>query len=379
MPTESALSRTLAPIDVPLRQIYLDPNNPRFTYTESPMTSDADIPNQSVQDRVLDNLRQNFDLDSLRMSMEANGFLPIDRVVVRRLSDTTYVVLEGNRRIAAAKTVAALEGKSTDVDPSVFESLSSIACLLYTGQDDDAAWIFQGIRHIQGILDWSPYHKARLLVDQMQDEDLTLTEVGKRFGLTPHGAGQWVRGYNAFKQAREESDYINEIEHRSYTYFQELFSRSSSSLRDWLGWNDTAYRFEDLINLNEFVSWIYPRPGDDDDDESKGERGDWDKRLIRNRDDIRRIAALRVGDPALFHQFRQHRDLPRATQELVRRQVEIEEEKKDVAEVLFAAIERATSELDKIPHKIVSDPNQKARLEELLERLVAVATPLMKT
>ena len=31
-----------------------------------------------------------------------------------------------------------------------------------------------------------------------------MSEVGKRFGLTPYGAGQWVRGYYAFKQAKEE-------------------------------------------------------------------------------------------------------------------------------------------------------------------------------
>ena len=89
----------------------------------------------------------------------------------------------------------------------------------------------------------------------MEDENLSLTEVGKKFGLTAYGAGQWVRGYYAFIQAAEESDYTQEIDERAYPYLQEIFSRSNPVFKDWLQWNDTEYKFEDNLKFNEFLSW----------------------------------------------------------------------------------------------------------------------------
>ena len=135
-----------------------------------------------------------------------------------------------------------------------------IPCLEYVGAEADAAWIFQGLRHITGISEWSAYNKARLLVEQMEDEELNLTEAGRRFGLSPFGAGQWVRGYYAFKQAREESDYIHEVDEQAYPYFQELFSRSSAPVREWMEWKESEYKFANSLNFNEFVGWLYPRP-----------------------------------------------------------------------------------------------------------------------
>ncbi len=93
----------------------------------------------------------------------------------------------------------------------------------------------------------------------MEQEHLGLTAAGKRFGLSAFGAGQWVRGYYAFKQAREESDYVHEVDERAYPYFQELFGRSSSPVREWLGWNEDGYKFKNPLNFNEFVGWLYRR------------------------------------------------------------------------------------------------------------------------
>lgn len=53
--------------------------------------------------------------------------------------------------------------------------------------------------------------------------------------MTAYGAGQWVRGYYAFIQAAEESDYTQEIDERAYPYLQEIFSRSNPVLK--IGYN----------------------------------------------------------------------------------------------------------------------------------------------
>ena len=41
-------------------------------------------------------------------NIQINGFLPIDRVIVKKFAENKYVVLEGNRRICAAKNIMEL-------------------------------------------------------------------------------------------------------------------------------------------------------------------------------------------------------------------------------------------------------------------------------
>src|SRR5271165_2984542 len=224
--------------DLPLESIFLDPNNPRFVGPNWQRIEDDQIDSESVQEKARRLLIAEYGVDKLRMNMEVNGYLPIDRVIVRKFKDSKFVVLEGNRRICAAMMLTAIGTDGMQVADEVLSSAKSIPCLEYVGTETDAAWIFQGLRHITGISEWSAYNKAKLLVEQMEQEGLNLTEAGKRFGLTAFGAGQWVRGYYAFKQAREESDYIREVDERAYPYFQELFSRSSAPVREWMGWEE---------------------------------------------------------------------------------------------------------------------------------------------
>lgn len=191
---------------LPLSAIFLDPNNPRFVGSEWQYVPDSSI--EAAQEAIRLRLVADFDVDKLRMNMEVNGYLPIDRVIVRQFHPGKYVILEGNRRICAAKMITSVGLDGIDVSEAVLTSLADIPCLEYVGTEQDASWIFQGLRHITGITEWSAFNKAKLLVEQMEEEQVSLTDAGRRFGLTRFGAGQWVRGYYAFKQAKEESDYV---------------------------------------------------------------------------------------------------------------------------------------------------------------------------
>src|SRR5579883_3051833 len=189
--SELPLFDELVSMEIPLDRLFLDPNNPRFAEFEQAYVEDAEI--EAAQDRVYERLLNKYDIGKLRMNMEVNGYLPIDRVIVREFEPDKYVLLEGNRRIAAAKNLTKSAAKRADISKPVQATLSRIPCLLYTGSDKNAAWIFQGLRHITGVFEWSAFNKAKLLFDQMEEENINLTDVGKRFGLTSHGAGQWVR------------------------------------------------------------------------------------------------------------------------------------------------------------------------------------------
>ncbi|MGE5491526.1 MAG: hypothetical protein ACM31P_09620 [Actinomycetota bacterium] len=363
-----ALTNQLSPVDVALEQLYLDPNNPRFVDSEWQLVPEDRIADTDVQEKISKLMMERHSVGRLLMNMEVNGFLPIDRVIVREFAEGKYVVLEGNRRICAAKTISSYGNDTTKVSDEVKNSIQTISVLRYTGGDVNAAWIFQGLRHISGIEDWSAFNKAKLLVEQMEEDDLTLTEVGRRFGLTAFGAGQWVRGYYAFKQAREESEYISEVNEQSYPYFQELFSRSSAEVREWLEWNEEEKRFKNPINFNEFVGWLYPRQTDEEG-EATG-RGNWDARKIARRDDIRDIAQLIREEPELFQQFRNNGQLEQAYSQALTRKFEREaREKSDPVREVFEQIRGCTKSLENLPLRVVKTPALKEELDQLIDAL----------
>lgn len=366
--------------DIELEKIYLDPNNPRFISMDWEHVPDSMLNDEKIQKTVRNKLETEFNVDRLAMNMEINGYLPIDRVVLREVDENTFVVLEGNRRICAAKL---LKQKGTDTPGSIaseiMESIQKIPCLVYTGTNTEAAWIFQGLRHIMGIHEWSAFNKARLIVTLMEEEGLNLTEVGKRFGLTAFGAGQWVRGYYAFKQTKERSDFTKEVDERAYPYLQELFSRSNSPIRDWMKWNESEKKFDDELNFNEFLSWLYPR-NYEEADESVDQTtilGDWKNRKLFRSDDIRNISFLIAKSTKEFELFRAEGDLEKAYTIAIQKQYE-EEAKKlaDPTNDLFDSLDLAIKNLENAPYKILRNGIQRDKLFERLSRIETIYADL---
>ncbi|WP_313214272.1 hypothetical protein [Soonwooa sp.] len=368
--------------DINIDNIFLDPNNPRFVSMNWDHISDELITDEKIQKKVIRKLSDEFSIDRLMMNMEINGFLPIDRVVLRPINGDpdNFVVLEGNRRICAAKTlIENAKENSGSIDPEILDSLSTIPALVYTGSNTEASWIFQGLRHIMGIQEWSAFNKAKLIVTLMEEEDLTLTEVGKRFGLTAFGAGQWVRGFYAFKQVKENSDFTKEADEKLYSFMQELFSRSNSAVREWLKWNETSKQFEDELNFNEFLSWLYPRDYENADESVNIETllGDWKNRKLLRSDDIRTISYLISKSPREFEYFRSEKNLEKAYTIAIQKQYEEEAKKHlDPSSELYESLDFAIKNLENIPYKIIKDSGQRDILFAKLDKLEQLISEL---
>lgn len=367
----TAIINELTDMEIPLENIYLDPNNPRFVDTKWINIPDEAVMGAEIQESTRRRLIEKFGIEKLRMNMEVNGYLPIDRVIVRKLGGDQYVVLEGNRRICAAKLISMVALDGSDIPEDVIGSLKLIPCLLYSGTDTNASWIFQGLRHITHLIDWSAYNKAKLLVEQMEEGNLSLAGVGKRFGLTPYGAGQWVRGYYAFKQAREESDFVLEVDERSYPYFQELFGRSSMQVREWIEWDDSEYKFKNLMNLNEFVSWLYPKQVDEETEEAKEDiQGDWEQRWLSRRDDIRQVSFLIREAPDIFQEFRTMGELERLYSVAIARKYEKQAKaQSDPIQDAFDLLSQCVKALENIPLKVTREDSLRTQLYQVFDEL----------
>ena len=90
---------------VPLESLLLDPNNFRFTAPGTvALVAEARIAEEKVQAAALERVKAD-GVSELKLSIAENGFVPVERIVVRALDgdEGGYVVVEGNRRTAALK------------------------------------------------------------------------------------------------------------------------------------------------------------------------------------------------------------------------------------------------------------------------------------
>ena len=254
---------------LPIASIFLDPNNPRF-WTDQ---AGREVPDRRVpEDRIQETARgrinaPKFGIDDLYNSILRNGFLPLDRIVVRPLDgvENQYVIVEGNRRFAALSRlrqnirdgVIAEEGIDEDYLDKIIEDTGDLEVLVYEGEGgNDISWMLQGIRHISGIKDWSPAQRARLVAAQIDDNGLGFRAAGQRFGLSAQMVGRLYRAFKGLQQMRDDDEFGDKAKNDYYTLFEEAYR--SATVRAWLGWNEDEHRFTDSTNLKRFYAWITP-------------------------------------------------------------------------------------------------------------------------
>src|SRR5207249_10421336 len=176
------LSEFLEPKRIALDDLFLDPNNPRFTTEGERRVTEDKVKDAAIQEQAFDKISKE-GVEDLRNSILRNGFLQTDRIVVRPLQMGGYLTLEGNRRLAALFMLKqAHEQGDESVSDAFFDSISTVEVLVYTGSEEEAAWIFQGVRHLSGIRDWPAFKKAKVLYEKMLKGGIELlSEVGSYF------------------------------------------------------------------------------------------------------------------------------------------------------------------------------------------------------
>jgi hypothetical protein len=290
---------------LPVGQIFLDPNNPRF-WTEQNV---KEVPDRRVpDDRVQSDTRARIDkhgIEDLYNSILRNGFLLLDRIVVRPIEGhpDRYVLVEGNRRFRALTKLrddiqsgtVAEEGVDEDYLERLLTSTNSLEVLVFRGAGThDISWMLQGIRHISGIRPWEPAQRARLVAEQVDQEGHGFRSVGQQFGLSPQAVGRLYRTYKALQQMRADDEFSAKARNDYFSLFEEAYR--NSTLREWLGWNEEERRFMNTDRLKRFYAWISP------DDEHPDKR-----RRLHDPKQIKELAYLIENEHStLLGEFERH-------------------------------------------------------------------------
>lgn len=151
--------------EVDVDDLHFDASNPRFAPPSGAKLTEDQI--QSTLEK-----EPHIALELVDSFLE-NGFIDYEPLVVRRRKKGGgYLVVEGNRRLAAIRHIRAnigkYAGKSTKLD-----DLERIPVLIFpdSAQDQKLQRIYLGVRHLFGFKDWPPDSKAHFLDAMIKNGD----------------------------------------------------------------------------------------------------------------------------------------------------------------------------------------------------------------
>ncbi|PTT57434.1 MULTISPECIES: ParB/RepB/Spo0J family partition protein [Aeromonas] len=226
-------------------ELILDAKNPR-------LYNGRDFNDKSEVDELVKALSDTADLDELIKSISENGYMSIEPLIVMK-KDNGYVVLEGNRRLAAIKllTEPGLAQKCRVVVPSslrpdVLRSLSEVA--VYLVNDESEARSFIGFKHVNGPHKWDSFAKAQFAYKWFVSErgnGLTIDDITKKLGDSNNTVRSIVSAMFVLEQAKNSNVYDIHADRMSPKFsFSHLYTAlNRTEYKDFLGlerdWNVT--------------------------------------------------------------------------------------------------------------------------------------------
>ena len=288
------------PEELLVQQLRLDPQNPRL----------PDSLQDASENDLLRAIVENYNAIDIARSIAMHGYFPSEPLIVIGRDDNSYLVVEGNRRLAAIKVLAnpalANELDNTDGWVELAERATlpdSVPAIIAPDRQSVAPVI--GYRHISGIEPWDPYQKARFVGSLIDDRELDFSIVADLVGERATDIASHYRNIMIAKQAKDEFEIdVSRVRQRFGVFTRAM---TSLDLRRHIGApapSDVSPRQfplpEDVgEKVKELISWLF---GDDAQSAVIGESRDITDlgRVVSSPDGLRVLKQTRDLEAALI-------------------------------------------------------------------------------
>jgi hypothetical protein len=266
--TYSALPEQGREDRIDLELLRFDAQNPR-------LASGSERAEKPSQGEILHRLWTEMAVDEVAISIAANGYYPEERLIVipnhDRRDPGSFIVLEGNRRLAAVQLLvdpklrAAM--RATDLpatDPKIIGSLKTLPVTIY--RDRKSLWSYLGFRHINGTKPWDAFSKAQYVADVYENYGISLREIADRIGDRHSTVTRLYRGLKILQQAEDQASFDVEDRVRNRFYFSHLYTAADQpDYQRFLGITSEGSLKANpvprsrLRELGELAVWLYGR------------------------------------------------------------------------------------------------------------------------
>lgn len=349
-----------------LRNLYLDPNNYRFRdHTEYREIDEKNITNKDVQRRtsgfVLGKSAEN--VTDLIDSLRENGWLEIGPILVRRLQQNSFVVVEGNRRVATLKYLKhRYKEDAIDLGRLDPERFTKVPVMLYDDADEQHYLVMMGLHHISGKRRWPAINRAEAMKRLYEHFGKNGDAVCRALGVSKREFNLSVRTL-ALVDLYKKSDFGDQFEAEKYNLLREVLT--APSIREWLDWNERDETVGHQHNLERLFSWVSKDIApENESDENASDINQYDlEPAITTGAQMRELAKV-IEDPNAVKRLEETRSLQEATLSsdlLIRNEID----------GAFTNFDRSIEKLNKNTGKLTEDHLD--NLEELMGKLQGLA------
>ena len=263
--------------------------------------------NQYSEEQLINLLWKEMAVEELVMSILALGFFDHEPLYVMRREDGKLIVLEGNRRLAAIRSILnpvivkgermkKFEGRIT---PEIKNKLENgIPVIVLAGRQD--AWRLLGFKHVNGPAKWGSYAKAKYIVDIHRNFHIGLEQIAEQIGDTNKTVNKLYQGFMVIEQAERFAEFCMDDIKTPRLYYSHLYTALGyEKLRTYLGITEGSdinapVPAEKYHSLQEVMDWIYGSKKRGVEPLVRTQNPDL-KRFVGILDNEQSVAALRVG------------------------------------------------------------------------------------
>lgn len=210
------------PAVIPVADLHFDSRNPRLAeYGDLRKEADAEL---------LKLLWKRMAVDELVLSIATSGFWDYERLVVCQ-EDGRWIVIEGNRRLAAVKILLSEPlqeqlriNEVPKLTQQVRATLDPLPVLKVAHRED--VWRYLGFKHVNGPAKWRSYAKAQYIafVRSRARPQPSLSDIAQQIGDRHRTVQRLYRALMVIEQAENEGVYKRDWSFKSQIAFSHLMT-----------------------------------------------------------------------------------------------------------------------------------------------------------
>jgi hypothetical protein len=247
---------------VPVDQLLLDPKNPRLA-----LASGA-----TDQVELVRLLWQNMAVDEVALSIAVNGWFENKHLIVipAAAPKGSYIVVEGNRRLAAVKLLrdpklrerVGVPGSWITPEQPLPEELP-----VEVHQSREELWQYMGFEHVNGVRPWDSFSKAAYVWHVHEAVEGDLDRIAESIGDRYSTVKRLYLGYAALQQARSRGVFDMEEPQGRFAFSHLYTALDYREFREYLGITAASAITSEPVppdrvpHLERVMRWLYGGKG----------------------------------------------------------------------------------------------------------------------
>lgn len=222
------------------------------------------------EEQLINLLWREMAVEELVMSILALGFFDHEPLYVMQREDGKLIVLEGNRRLAAIRSIlhpTIVKGERMckfvdSITPEITDKLENkIPVIVLESRQE--AWRLLGFKHVNGPAKWGSYAKAKYIADVHRKFGISLDKIAEQIGDTNKTVSKLYQGLMVIEQAERNVEFSIDDIKTPRLYYSHLYTALGyEKFRVYLGITeesdvDAPVPAGKYHRLQEIMDWIF--------------------------------------------------------------------------------------------------------------------------